>query len=75
MSCYSDCNNIKWYKIQQRAACRKDCDAAAYQLQVDETQETLAAQNEATSTLFKWLFPTAIILIVLVIIAKWKRWI
>lgn len=75
MNCYDTCADIPWYKFQQRKICIAGCDASAFQMQQNEIQETFQLETEQTSDLYAWLFPTIILLVVLVIVAKWQGWI
>lgn len=75
IDCYSQCAAIPWYQFQKRELCTKQCDLEAYQIQNDEIQESFQMESAQTSTLYSWLFPTLIIIVVLLVVAKWQKWI
>lgn len=75
MSCYENCNQYKWYEFQKRRNCIADCDAASYQLNANETQETISLQMETTKTTLKYVFLFCLLIVIAALIAKYKNWI
>lgn len=71
MSCYQNCNDIPWWKFQQRQNCMADCDLQTYQEQVSANLQQTSASNAA----IKWIIPALVALTILIIIAKAKKWI
>ncbi len=72
MSCYGDCTeNTQWYEFGKRKACFADCDQQAYQVQADAVLE----QTQAQGSMIKWIIPALVFITILLLIAKYKKWI
>jgi hypothetical protein len=70
-ACYSKCSDIPWYKFAQRKACMSDCDLQAQQ----QISQSSIQQSQASSASIKWIVPGLIVIVILIIVAKARKWI
>jgi hypothetical protein len=76
-ACYSECNDIPFWKFGQRSDCRQNCDSSYAVCEMAESALSSAdsqREDEMKARILKWGIPIVVVLVVLVFVGKRKGW-